>query len=334
MLEQQPDPPLHLGFYRQMLTIRRFEERCNALYMQGRIPSTLHLYNGQEAVAVGVCAHLSVEDTITSTHRPHGHAIAKGVSLAAIMAELFAKDTGCCRGKGGSMHVGDVRVGMPPAIAIVGGGIPIATGMALAYKQLRNGRVSVAFFGEGASNEGAFHEALNMAAIWRLPVVFVCENNLYAASTPVSWAFKVDNVADRAVAYGLPGEIIDGNDVLAVYEAAGRAIDRARRGDGPTLLECKTYRMVGHSRSDPRTYRSKEEEADWATRDPILRLAAHLTANDQATDATLAEIEAQITAEIDAAVAFAEASPYPAGEDALKHVFWHEQTPNKFGSPR
>jgi TPP-dependent pyruvate/acetoin dehydrogenase alpha subunit len=300
-----------------MLTIRRFEERCNALYMQGRIPSTLHLYNGQEAVAVGVCAHLSAEDTITSTHRPHGHAIAKGVSLPSIMAELFAKDTGCCRGKGGSMHVGDMRVGMPPAIAIVGGGIPIATGMALAYKQLRNGLVSVAFFGEGASNEGAFHEALNMASIWRLPVVFVCENNLYAASTPVSWAFKVENVADRAPAYGLPGEIVDGNDVLAVYEAAGRAIERARSGEGPTLLECKTYRMVGHSRSDPRTYRSKEEEAEWATRDPIQRLAAHLAASGQVIDATLAEIEAQVTAEIDAAVAFAEASPYPAPEDAL-----------------
>jgi TPP-dependent pyruvate/acetoin dehydrogenase alpha subunit len=341
MPERQPDTSLQLGFYRQMLTIRRFEERCNALYMQGRIPSTLHLYVGQEAVAVGVCAHLTVEDTITSTHRPHGHAIAKGVSLNSIMAELFAKDTGCCRGKGGSMHVGDMRVGMVPAIAIVGGGIPITTGMALAYKQLdaqrrssseayrdqaapSRTRVAVAFFGEGASNEGAFHEALNMAAIWRLPAVFVCENNLYAASTPVSWAFKVQNVADRAPAYGLPGEIVDGNDVLAVYEAAGRAIDRARSGDGPTLLECKTYRMVGHSRSDPRTYRSKDEETEWAARDPILRLATHLTAHGQITDALLAEIEAQVAAEIDDAVAFAEASPYPAPADALKHVFWNE----------
>ena len=228
MPDTQLSDDLKLSMYRQMLTIRRFEERCNALYMQGKIPSTLHLYNGQEAVAVGVCAHLSVEDTITSTHRPHGHAIAKGVSLRSIMAELYAKDTGCCRGKGGSMHVGDVSVGMLPAIAIVGAGIPVAAGVALACKQLGNGRVAVSFFGEGATNEGAFHEALNMATIWRLPAVFVCENNLYAASTPVSWTFKVENVADRAAAYGLPGEIVDGNDVLAVYEAAGRAVERAR----------------------------------------------------------------------------------------------------------
>lgn len=324
-----------------MLTIRRFEERCNTLYMQGKIPSTLHLYIGQEAVAVGVCAHLSAADWITSTHRPHGHAIAKGVALRAIMAELYAKDTGCCRGKGGSMHVGDIRVGMPPAIAIVGAGIPIAAGAALAFKQLdalrrSNGaapgdqlapaanRVAVSFFGEGAANEGAFHEALNMAAIWRLPVVFVCENNLYAASTPVSWAFKVENVADRAAAYGLPGEIVDGNDVLAVYEAAGRAIDRARSNGGPTLLECKTYRLVGHSRSDPRTYRSRKEEAEWAKLDPIPRLAQQLIAAGLATEAALAEIEQQVLAAIDDAVAFAEASPSPQPEDALRHVFWQE----------
>jgi TPP-dependent pyruvate/acetoin dehydrogenase alpha subunit len=305
-----------------MLTIRRFEERCNYLYMQGRIPSTLHLYIGQEAVAVGVCAHLGVEDFITSTHRPHGHAIAKGVALRAIMAELFAKDTGCCRGKGGSMHVGDISVGMFPAIAIVGAGIPVATGAGLACKRLGNGRAAVAFFGEGASNEGAFHEGLNMAAIWQLPVVFVCENNLYAASTPVSWAFKVENVADRAAAYGMPGEIVDGNDVLAVYAAAGRALGRARRGEGPTLLECKTYRLCGHSRSDPRTYRSKEEEAKWEQLDPIVRLGQQLVAAGIASDASLAEIEKQVEAEIDDSVAFAEASPSPVPEDALRHVFW------------
>ncbi len=316
----EPTHPLHL--YHQMLTIRRFEERCNHLYMQGRIPSTLHLYVGQEAVAVGVCAHLSTDDYVASTHRPHGHAIAKGVSLRSIMAELFAKDTGCCRGKGGSMHVGDVNVGMFPAIAIVGGGIPIAAGAALASKRLGNDRVSISFFGEGATNEGAFHETLNMAAIWQLPVVFVCENNLYAASTPVSWVFKVVDVASRAPAYGLPGEIVDGNDVLAVYEAAGRAIDRARAGGGPTLLECKTYRLVGHSRSDPRTYRTKEEEAEWAKLDPIPRLAAQLLASGQATESDLNAIEQEVTAAIDDAVAFAEASPSPAPEDALSHVFF------------
>ncbi len=317
-----PEPTNQLYLYRQMLTIRRFEERCNHLYMQGRIPSTLHLYVGQEAVAVGVCAHLSTDDYVASTHRPHGHAIAKGVSLRSIMAELFAKDTGCCRGKGGSMHVGDVNVGMFPAIAIVGGGIPIAAGAALASKRLGNDRVSISFFGEGATNEGAFHETLNMAAIWQLPVVFVCENNLYAASTPVSWVFKVVDVASRAPAYGLPGEIVDGNDVLAVYEAAGRAIDRARAGGGPTLLECKTYRLVGHSRSDPRTYRTKEEEAEWAKLDPIPRLAAQLLASGQATESDLNAIEQEVTAAIDDAVAFAEASPSPAPEDTLSHVFF------------
>lgn len=316
------DDSQKLALYRQMLTIRRFEERCNTLYMQGRIPSTLHLYIGQEAVAVGVCAHLSAADYITSTHRPHGHAIAKGVSLRSIMAELFAKDTGCCRGKGGSMHMGDVGVGMLPAIAIVGAGIPVAAGVGLACKRLGNGRVAVAFFGEGASNEGAFHEGLNMAAIWQLPVVFVCENNLYAASTPVSWAFKVENVADRAAAYGMSGEIVDGNDVLAVYAAAGRALERARRGEGPTLLECKTYRLCGHSRSDPRTYRTKEEEAEWEKLDPIVRLGQQLVGAGAATESSLAELEGQVEAEIDDAVAFAEASPSPAPEDALRHVFW------------
>lgn len=322
MRTRQPDPDQLLAFYRQMLLIRRFEERCNYLYMQGRIPSTLHLYIGQEAVAVGVCAHLSPEDYITSTHRPHGHALAKGVSPRAIMAELFAKRTGCCRAKGGSMHVGDVRVGMFPAIAIVGAGIPIAAGVALACKRLGNDRVAVCFFGEGAANEGAFHEGLNMAALWDLPVVFVCENNLYAASTPFAVAYKIKNIADRAAAYGMPGQVVDGNDVLAVYEAAGQAIERARGGGGPTLLECKTYRLCGHSRSDPRTYRSKEEEAEWAERDPIKRLAERLLESGQVDQGWLDRVEQEVTAEIDDAVAFAESSPSPAPEEALEHVFW------------
>jgi pyruvate dehydrogenase E1 component alpha subunit len=313
-----------LDLYRTMLTIRRFEERCNYLYMQGRIPSTLHLYIGQEAVATGVCAHLRPSDYISSTHRPHGHAIAKGVALRSIMAELFAKRTGCCKGKGGSMHVGDMAVGMFPAIAIVGGGIPVATGAALACKRLATGGVSVAFFGEGATNEGAFHEALNMAAIWQLPAVFVCENNLYAASTPVAVAFRSDSVVGRAAAYGLPGEVADGNDVLAVHEAAGRAIERARSGGGPTLLECRTYRLCGHSRSDPRTYRTKAEEEEWAARDPIKCMGEHLLAHGLATQTVLDQVEKDVTAAVDDAVAFAEASPAPEPEDALQHVFWEE----------
>ena len=311
--------------YRTMLTIRRFEERCNYLFMQGRIPSTLHLYIGQEAVATGVCAHLRSEDYVTSTHRPHGHAIAKGVSIKTIMAELFGKATGCCCAKGGSMHVGDIRVGMIPAIAIVGGGIPIAAGVALAAKRLGTDRVAVSFFGEGASNEGAFHEALNMAAIWDLPVVFVCENNLYAASTPFATAFKIKHVAERAAAYGMPGGIVDGNDVLAVYEAAGRAIARARAGGGPTLLECNTYRQCGHSRSDPRTYRSKAEEEEWVKVDPIRRLAERLLQLELATEASLEVVEQDVMAAIDDAVAFAEASPLPDPADTLKHVFYGEE---------
>lgn len=311
-----------LEMYRSMLTIRRFEERCNTLYMQGRIPSTLHLYIGQEAVAVGVCAQLRPDDYLLSTHRPHGHAIAKGVAPSAIMAELFAKATGCCKGKSGSMHVGDIRVGMPPAIAIVGANVPIAAGTALAQKRLNNEGVTACFFGDGAANEGAFHEGLNMAAIWDLPVIYVCENNLYAASTPYATTFKVENVADRAVAYGMPGVVVDGNDVEAVYRVAGEAVTRARRGEGPTLIECKTYRLCGHSRSDPRTYRSKEEEALWDALDPIPNLGERLKELDLASDETLSTIEQDVQAFVDEAVAFAEDSPLPEPSDTLEHVFY------------
>ena len=315
--------------YRTMLTIRRFEERCNYLYMQGRIPSTLHLYIGQEAVATGVCANLRKDDTITSTHRPHGHAIAKGVSIKSIMAELYGKVTGCCQGKGGSMHVGDIRVGMFPAIAIVGAGIPIAVGSALAARMQKTDRVAVSFFGDGAANEGAFHEGLNMAAIWNLPVIFVCENNLYAASTPFEAAFKIKSVVERAPAYGIPAEQVDGNDVLAVYAAAGRAVAQARQGGGPFLIECLTYRQCGHSRSDPRTYRTKAEEEEWARLDPIKRLGERLLAGDgqqgpSISSSDLDGIEKEVTASIDEAVAFAESSPAPEPTDALKHVFYEE----------
>jgi pyruvate dehydrogenase E1 component alpha subunit len=315
------DRPL-LAMYRTMLTIRRFEERCNYLFMQGRIPSTLHLYIGQEAVATGVCAHLRPDDYLFSTHRPHGHAIAKGVAPRAIMAELFAKRTGCCQGKGGSMHVGDIGVGMVPAIAIVGANVPIAAGAALAAKRLGTDRVAVAFFGDGATNEGAFHEGMNMAALWDLPVIYVCENNLYAASTPLATAFKIEAIVDRAAAYGMPGVVVDGNDVAAVYDTAGQAIARARRGEGPTFIECRTYRLCGHSRSDPRTYRSKEEEAAWQAKDPIPNLAARLVADGLASDESLAAVEQEVTALIDEAVAFAEASPSPEPEDTLTGVFY------------
>lgn len=313
-----------LQLYRTMLTIRRFEERCNQLYLQGRIPSTLHLYIGQEAVAAGVCAHLRSDDYLFSTHRPHGHALAKGVSPRAIMAELYGKRTGCCRGKGGSMHVGDVSVGMFPAVAIVGGNAPLAAGTALAARRLTEDRVTVCFMGDGAMNEGAVHEAMNMAALWDLPVVYVCENNLYAASTPLAAAFKNEDLAGRAAAYGLPGVVVDGNDVTAVHQAAGEAIARARRREGPTFIEAQTYRQCGHSRSDPRTYRSRDEEVVWEARDPISNLAVRLEELGVATAESLAAIEREVTALVDDAVAFAEESPLPEPVEALDHVFWRD----------
>jgi len=309
------------GMYRTMVLLRRFEERVNDLYMQGRIPSTLHLYIGQEAVATGLCANLRRDDHVLSTHRPHGHALAKGVTPRSLMAELMGKATGCCKAKGGSMHVGDMQVGMVPAVAIVGGSIPIASGFGLAAKMQKSGAVAVAFFGDGATNEGAFHEGMNLAAVWDLPVLFVCENNLYAASTPFQTAFKIENIADRAAAYGMPGRIVDGNDVLAVYETAREAVERARAGEGPTLIECKTYRLCGHSRSDPRTYRTKEEEAEWQTRDPIPRFREWLVADGSASAAELDEIEADVERTIDEAIAFGDASPAPELADLYTDVF-------------
>ncbi|MHB1355139.1 MAG: pyruvate dehydrogenase (acetyl-transferring) E1 component subunit alpha [Anaerolineae bacterium] len=317
-----PNPVTSLiDMYRTMLLIRRFEERCNELYMQGRIPSTLHLYIGQEAVAAGVCAQLRRDDYLFSTHRPHGHALAKGVTPRVIMAELFAKRTGCCKGKGGSMHVGDMAVNMFPAVAIVGANIPLAAGAALAAKRLGTDRVTACFFGDGAANEGAFHEGLNMAAIWKLPVVYICENNLYAASTPFATAFAINQVADRAASYGMPGVVVDGYDVEAVSEAAREAITRARRGEGPTLVECMTYRLCGHSRSDPRTYRSKEEEADWMARDVIPTTAGWIIERSLGTRELLDSIENQVKAEIDDAVQFAEDSPYPDPSELTEDVF-------------
>jgi TPP-dependent pyruvate/acetoin dehydrogenase alpha subunit len=310
-----------LVYYREMMLIRRFEERCNALFLQGKIPSTLHLYIGQEAVAVGVCSALRKDDYALGTHRPHGHALAKGVSPDVIMAELFAKATGCCKAKGGSMHVGGMEEGMFPAIAIVGAGAPIAVGAALSAKMRGTDQVVVSFFGEGGSNEGAVHEAMNMAAIWRLPVLFVCENNLYGASTPVSQIVAIEHVADRASAYGMPGVIVDGNDVLEVRRVTLEAVARGRRGEGPTLIECKTYRLCGHSRSDACNYRSREEEAEWRDKDPLLVLARQLAKQDVPAE-TLERIEREVSERIDVAVEFAENSPDPVAEDALLHVYW------------
>jgi len=291
------------------------------LFLQGEMPGTIHLYQGQEAIAAGVCAHLKKEDLITSTHRPHGHAIAKGVSIKSLMAELFAKKTGCCEAKGGSMHVGDIDVGMLPAIAIVGGGIPVATGLALACKMMHLDRVVVCFFGDGATNTGAFHEGVNMAAIWNLPIVYVCENNLYAASTRINKVMKIKNVAERTSSYGIPGKVVDGNDIFAVYKEAGEAISRAREGCGPTLLECKTYRQGGHSRTDACRYRSKEEEEFWLAKDPILRARERLIRIKALTFKKAKEIEKKVKEEIEEAIEYARKSPLPRPEDTLYNVF-------------
>jgi pyruvate dehydrogenase E1 component alpha subunit len=310
-----------MGLYRTMVLIRRFEETVNQLYLEGRIPSTLHLYIGQEAVATGVCANLRQGDYVLSTHRPHGHSLAKGVAPQAIMAELFGKAGGCSRGKGGSMHVGDIEKGVLPAIAIVGANVPLAAGLALAAKMQRSGGVVACFFGEGASNEGAWHEGMNVAAIWDLPVIYVCENNLYAASTPFSKTFKVQRVADRACAYGIPGVVVDGNDVLAVFESARSAVERARLGEGPTLIECMTYRQCGHSRSDPRTYRAREEEEAWKQLDPIPRFRQWLVDEGKAEAAQLGAMEQEVEQTIQDAIAFAEASPVPDPKDVYTDVF-------------
>lgn len=312
---------LALTLYRQMVQIRRFEEELFRLFLKRPMPGSMHQYVGQEAVAVGVCAHLAKEDYVTSTHRGHGHCIAKGVEIKAIMAEMFAKKTGCCKGMGGSMHIADFGVGMLGANAIVGAGIPIATGAGWSCKARYPGRVSVAFFGEGAANEGAFHEGINLAAVWRLPVVFVCENNLYNFSVHYKKTMLLDNVADRAAAYGIPGQVVDGMDLLAVYGGAGEAIKRARQGDGPTLLECKTYRFMGHSRFEPAGYRSKEEVEAWKKRDPIPMFREWLLKSLLASEAEFEEIDNAVTKEIEAAVAFAEQSPDPEPDDYAPYIF-------------
>ena len=310
-----------LAMYRRMLLCRMFEDRIYYLFLEGRLPGTVHQSQGQEASAVGVCSVLEEGDVITSTHRPHSHAIARGLSVESLMAELLAKKTGCCQGKGGSMHVGDLEAGMLPAIAIVGGGIPIAVGLALAFQNLNKRNIVSCFFGDGAANIGTFHEGINMAAIWNLPVVFVCENNKYGASTSVTKVMKVKHVSERAAAYGIPGETVDGNDVEVVYYAMSRAAQRAREGGGPTLLELETYRIAGHSRSDPGHYRSKEEVAAWRERDPIKVYENVLLDQGHLSAMETSQITAEIDRKLDEAIRSAENSPSPLPEDCLNDVF-------------
>jgi pyruvate dehydrogenase E1 component alpha subunit len=307
--------------YRKMLEIRLFEEKVFDLYGQNLVPGTIHLYAGEEAVAVGVCSNLNVDDYITSTHRGHGHCIAKGADLRRTMAEILGKKTGYCKGKGGSMHIADFAVGMLGATAVVGAGLPIAVGAGLSAKLRKTSQVVACFFGEGASNQGTFHESINMASVWALPVVFVCENNLYAMGTRQSRIMSVQNVADRAAAYGIPGVIVDGNDVLVVYEAARKAVERARAGKGPTLIECKTYRHKGHSRVDSGKYRPKEEVEEWLGKDPVKRFRQAMLGNGILTQTELEHVEKEVADEVADAVKFALDSPYPEGKEALENVY-------------
>ena len=308
---------------RQMQTIRRFEERASDDYHSGAIYGVVHCYIGEEAVAVGVCAALNDDDQIISTHRGHGHCIAKGSDLNRMMAELYGRETGYCKGKGGSMHIADFRIGMLGANGIVGGGISIITGAGLAAQFDGAGRVAVCFFGDGASNAGPFHESINIAALWKLPVVYVCENNLWAANTPAMKTVSGGDVGARAAGYGIPGVVVDGNDVLAVCEAAETAVDRARAGEGPTLIECKTYRQRRHTeRPNQPDIRPQEEIDAWMAKDPIPRLIEHLKAGPEPiTDEEWKQMDTEVCQAITDAVAFAEASPFPAPEAVLDDVF-------------
>ena len=315
------DAPRLLEAYRTMLKIRRFEERVDELVLKGQIHGTTHLYIGMEAVAVGVCSALRPEDYITSTHRGHGHCIAKGADLGRMMAELLGRETGYCKGKGGSMHIADLESGNLGATGIVGSGIPIATGAGLAIRMRKESRVVTCFFGDGAANQGGFHESLNLAAIWKLPVLYVCENNQYAMSGATKEMFPIAKIAERAAAYGIPGVTVDGNDVLAVHDATAEAAARARRGDGPTLLICETYRWKGHSRSDANRYRTKEEIADWQKRCPIARFRAHLEKTGVLDAQAAAVIEKDVLEELEKAIQFAQGSPVPTLEGAEADVY-------------
>ena len=315
-----PSTPL-LELYRDMLLIRRFEERAAELRMAGLIPGFLHPYIGQEAVAVGVCAALGQGAAITSTHRGHGHMLARGASPKRMYAELYARRDGYNRAKGGSLHMIDRELGFLGANGIVGGGIPLATGAALQLKRSGAKAVAVSFFGDGATNEGAFHESLNLASLWRLPILYVCENNLYGEFTRQDRHQTVRDVAVRAASYEIPGVIADGNDVLAVYRVACAAVERALAGEGPTLIEAKTYRHRGHYEGDMGAYRPPEEVAEWLARDPILVLGSRLLVEHGATQGDLDEVAVEVEATLDEAAAFAEASPHPAPEEALEDVY-------------
>ena len=310
-----------IGMYRTMLTIRRFEETANQVFANGLVPGFLHSSVGEEATAAGACANLRADDYIASNHRGHGHCIAKGADVKRMMAELMGRRTGYCKGKGGSMHIADPDLGILGANGIVGGGLPIASGAAFAAQFRGGDQVVICFFGDGASNEGSFHEALNLAGLWKLPVVFLCENNGYAELTHQRYHMAISDVSVRAAGYGMPGLIVDGTDVIAVYEATREAVTRARQGDGPTLLEAKTYRWRGHYEGDPQTYRSKAEVEEWMQRDCIAGLRRRLLEAGLATADELDAIHAAVEQTVAEAVQFAQQSPLPDPEETLSDVY-------------
>ncbi len=317
-----PSKEKSLDLYRRMVLIRRFEEAVARIYREGRIPGFVHLYIGEEAVAAGVTAHLNDDDYIGSTHRGHAHALTKGIPVREVMAELFGRSTGCSGGRGGSMHLYSARYGLLGTNGIVGYGLPQAAGAAFSAKYRGTSQVGVGFFGDGAANLGIFHEILNMASIWRLPAVFVCENNLFATELPFFKATAGQSVASRAASYDMPGVEVDGQDVLAVYDAAGKAIARARAGKGPTLIECRTYRYVGHHEGDPGTdYRTQDEIDEWKKRDPIELFSKRVLEAKKASQDELDRVEQEVMSRIEEAIEFAEESAWPSPEEIQTKLF-------------
>ena len=309
-----------IGVLKLMYTIRQFEEKARQLFRQGLIYGALHPYVGQEAVAVGACAALKNDDFVVSTHRGHGHCIAKGADLKRMMAELLGRETGYSKGRGGSMHMFSVEEGLLGGNGIVGGGLPIALGSAFSAQYRQSGQVTLCFFGEGAASNGTFHESMNLASLWKLPVVYICENNLYAATTPVSDSAPIENIADRASAYGCPGLVVDGNDVVSVYEAVQQAVARARAGEGPTLIECKTFRFYPHCMVIPE-HRRKAEVEEWRRRDPIVRFEKRLLEEHLITHQEQEKIKREVENAIEEAVNFAKESRYPGVETVAEGVW-------------
>lgn len=316
------DAKTYLDLYQTMVTIRQFETMAGEMFAEGKIPGFIHLSIGQEGSSVGVCSVLRPDDYLTTTHRGHGHMIAKGADLNKMVAELFGKKTGYCKGKGGSMHIADFSIGFLGANGVVAGGLPIITGAGLSIKMRKTDQVAICFFGDGASNRGPVHEAMNMASIWKLPIIFCVENNQFASTTRTSYACSVEEISTRAAGYNMPGVSVDANDILAVRKAATKAVARARKGEGPTLLENKTYRIKGHFEGDPQKYRNKDEIASWQDKlDPINRFAKELTKKKVLNKKKIQQIWDESAAKLQAALAFAEKSPFPEPEEALDDLF-------------